>query len=88
MPGIALGAVVSVLGAVLLLTNAVPEAWRGPLLLLVALGVIGLGVLVLYGGNQNAETKGDCSGAFNESSRGARQQATTRGKNAPAVNKQ
>jgi hypothetical protein len=61
VPGIALGAAVLVLGAVLGLTNAVPEAWRGPLLLVAALGAIGFGVLVLRGGSQVADTKGDRS---------------------------
>jgi hypothetical protein len=88
VPGIALGAAVLVLGAVLGLTNAVPEAWRGPLLLVAALGAIAFGVLVLRGGSQVAETKGDRSQARNESTRGARQRATTSGKDAPAVNKQ
>ena len=88
VPGIALGAGALVLVAVLGLTNVVQEAWRGPLLLVVVLGAIGFCILALRGGSQNAETKGDRSGALNESSRGARQRATTRGKDAPAVNKQ
>ena len=50
VPGIALGAAVLVLGAVLGLTNSVPEAWRGPLLLVAAVGAIAFGVMVLRRG--------------------------------------
>jgi hypothetical protein len=88
VPGIALGAAVLVLGGVLGLTNAVPEAWRGPLLVVAALGAIAFGVMVLRSGSQIADTEGDRSEARNESTRGARQRAKTRGKDAPATNKQ
>lgn len=88
VPGIALGAAVLVLGAVLGLTDAVPDAWRGPLLLVAALGAIAFAVLALRGGSQTADTKGDRSEARNESTRGARQRATTRGKDSPAINRQ
>jgi hypothetical protein len=88
VPGIAIGAAVLVLGGVLGLTGAVPEAWRGPLLLVVALGAVSFAVLVLRGGSQVAEANGDRSEARNESTRVARQRATARGKDAPAVNKQ
>lgn len=95
VPGIALGAAVMVLGAVLGLTDAIPAAWRGPLLLVVALGAVVFGVLAVAGwirssrgGDQNANTEGDRSEARNEdaSRGGARQQATTRGKDSPATN--
>jgi hypothetical protein len=92
VPGIALGAVVSVLGAVLGLTDQVPEAWRGPLFLVMTLGVVALAGLALAGwirgGAQIAATEGDDSEARNEdyTNSGARQVATSRGKRAPAVN--
>lgn len=95
VPGIALGAAVLVLGAVLGLTDVIPEAWRGPLLVVVALGAVGFAVLALVGwmrgsraGEQVVRTEGDRSAARNEDgSKGAsRQEATTRGKNSPASN--
>jgi O-antigen ligase len=95
VPGIALGAAVLMLGAVLELTDAVPEAWRGPLLLVVTIGVVAFVGLALagwirsgHGGAQIARTDGDRSEARNEdaSKGGARQRAMTRGKDAPAIN--
>ena len=95
VPGIALGGAVLVLSAVLGLTNAIPEAWRGPLLLAVVLGAVGFAVLALIGwmrgsraGDQVARAEGDRSAARNEdaSKGGARQEATTRGKDSPATN--
>jgi O-antigen ligase len=95
VPGIALGAAVLVLSAVLGLTNAVPDAWRGPLLLVIVLGAVGFAALALAGwmrasrgGDQVARTEDDRSAAHNEdtSSGGARQEATTRGKDSPATN--
>lgn len=95
VPGIAFGAAVLILGAVLGLTDAVPESWRGPLLLTVVCGAVGFTVLALIGwmrgsraGDQLARTEGDRSEARNEdaSKGGARQEATTRGKDSPAVN--
>jgi hypothetical protein len=95
VPGIALGAAVLVLGAVLGLTDLVPEAWRGPLFLVVVAGVVAFGGLALAGwirggrgGDQIAATEGDRSGARNEdaSRGGARQEARTRGKDSPATN--
>lgn len=88
VPGIALGAAVLILGAVLGLTNVTPDAWRGPLLIVVALGAIAFGVLVLRAGSQRAKTTGDRSEARNESTRGSDQTATTHGEDAPAINKQ
>ena len=95
VPGIALGGAVLVLGTVLGLTNAIPEAWRGPLLLAVVLGAVGFTVLALIGwmrgsrvGDQVARAEGDRSAARNEdaSKGGGRQEATTRGKDSPATN--
>jgi len=95
VPGIALGGAVLVLGAVLALTNAIPEAWRGPLLLAVVLGAVGFAVLAVAGwirgshaGDQIARTEGDRSAALNDdaSKAGGRQEATTRGKDSPATN--
>ena len=64
VPGIALGAVVLLLGAVLAATNVLPEGWRGPVIVVV--GVVLLGVLAVRGwarGNradaQIAITQGD-----------------------------
>lgn len=95
VPGIALGGAVLVLSAVLGLTSAIPEAWRGPLLLAVVLGAVGFAMLALIGwmrgsraGDQVARAEGDRSAARNEdaSKGGARQEATTRGKDSPATN--
>ena len=95
VPGIALGAAVLVLGAVLGLTDAVPIAWRGPLLLVIALGAVAFALLALSGwirasrgGDQLAQTQGDRSAARNEDAGkgGAHQKATTQGKNSPATN--
>jgi MFS family permease len=95
VPGIALGAAALILGAVLGLTDAVPEAWRGPLLILVVLGAVCWAVLALAGwmrpsraDPQLARTEGDQSPARNEdaSRTGGRQEATSRGKRSPATN--
>jgi O-antigen ligase len=95
VPGIALGAVVLVLGAVLALTDVLPEVWRGPLLLVVVLGTVALGGLALAGwirgsrgDAQIATTEGIRSEARNEnaSKDGARQEARTRGEESPAIN--
>jgi O-antigen ligase len=95
VPGIALGGAVLVLGAALGLTDAIPEAWRGPLLLAVVLGAVAFALLALAGwirasraGDLVARTEGDRSEARNEdgSRGGARQEATTRGKDSPATN--
>ena len=96
IPGVALGAAVLVLGAVLGLTDAIPEAWRGPLLILVVLGAVSLAMLALAGwmrssraGAQTAISKGGRSEARNEDSSGrggGRQEATTRGNDSPAIN--
>ena len=66
VPDIALGAVVLLLGAVLAATNVLPEGWRGPVMVVVVVGVVLLGVLTVRGwacGNradaQIAFTQGD-----------------------------
>ena len=95
VPGIALGSTVLVLSAVLGLTDTISDAWRAPLLLVIVLGVIAFVMVALAGwirstraGGQVARTGGDRSAARNEdaSSSGARQEATTRGKDSPATN--
>jgi len=95
VPGIALGAVVLVLGGVLAATGVLPDGWRGPMLTLVAIGILALGALVMVGwmrgaraGAQVARTEGNASAARNEdaSRTGGAQEATTRGKNSPATN--
>ncbi len=95
VPGIALGAFVLVAGAALALTEVLPEAWRGPVLVLpiAVAGLLGgLGLLGWMrgqrGGAQVARTEGDRSEARNEdaSKSGGRQEARTRGKDSPAVN--
>jgi len=95
VPGIALGAAVLVLGAVLAETGAVPEGWRGPLLIVVAVGAVLLAVLAVLGwahgrrgGAQIATTRGDDSAAKNidRSGTGGRQSASTRGARSPASN--
>jgi len=95
VPGIAIGAVTLLLGAVIELTDKIPEAWRGPLWLAVVLGAICTVVLALMGSirsarahDQIARTKGGSSEARNEdaSQRGTRQFAETQGEKSPAVN--
>jgi hypothetical protein len=49
VPGIALGAVVLLLGAVLAAANVLPEGWRGPVMVVVVVGVVLLGVLAVRG---------------------------------------
>lgn len=92
VPGIAIGALVMILGAMLGLTDVIPLGWRGPLFLVAALGTLGVAVLALVGWmrarDQIAATEGDRSEARNEdaSKEGGRQEATTQGKDSPAVN--
>jgi hypothetical protein len=95
VPGIALGGAVLVLGAVLGLTNAIPEAWRGPLLVVVVLGAVGFAVVALAGwmrasraGDQVARAKGNRSAAYHGDAGkdGARQEAATRDNDSPATN--
>jgi MFS family permease len=95
VPGIAIGAFVLVVGGVLAATDALPAGWRGPVIVLVVIGALLLGLLALAGwmraaraGAQVARTRGDDSAARNEdaSRTGGRQEAVTRGNNAPATN--
>ena len=95
VPGIALGSATAVLGAVLGLTNVITEGWRGPLLLVIVLGVVGFVVIALFGwirssrvGDQLARTEGADSPSRNEDfgKSGGRQEATTRGVNSSATN--
>jgi hypothetical protein len=95
VPGIALGAVVLLLGAVLAATNVLPMGWRGPVMVVVVVGVVLLGVLAVRGwarGNradaQIAITQGDRSAASNldKTKTGGSQLASSRGTNSPASN--
>ncbi len=72
VPGIALGAVVLVLGAVLAATNTVPEGWRGPLLIVIAVGVVLLGTLAVRGWARGKQ--GDAQVATALGDRSARKQ--------------
>jgi len=94
VPGIALGAVVLVLGGVLAAMDVLPEGWRGAVLTLVTIGILALGALALAGwmrgaraGAMVARTEGDNSAALVEdaSRTGGAQEAITRGKNSPAT---
>lgn len=94
VPGIALG-VYALLCLGLIGSGAVPEAWRGPMYAILAVGAVVLGVVALWfwnggrAGPQIAGTIGDNSGARNtDKTKGAggRQVAWTQGNNAPAVN--
>lgn len=95
VPGIALGAVVLLLGAVMTATNTLPDGWRGPALIIIILGSILLGVLAVLGwisgarGNsQIARTEGDDSPAQNrdKTKAGGPQHASTVGAKSPASN--
>jgi O-antigen ligase len=92
VPGIAIGAVVLVIGAVLALTDTLPEAWRGPLLVLTVLGALGLGALALVGWTRGREQVARADGPGSEarnkdsSKTGGRQEAIATGKGGKAVN--
>ena len=92
VPGIAIGAAVLVLGAVLALTNTLPEAWRGPLLVITVLGAVGLGVLAMVGSmrgrEQIARAEGEESEARNKDGGkgGGPQRAVATAKGARAIN--
>lgn len=49
VPGIALGVTAMVLGMIAEASGVLPEEWRGPVLIVIVLGAIGLGVLALLG---------------------------------------
>ena len=95
VPGIALGVVVLLLGAVLAAVGILPEGWRGPVVVVVIVGAVLLGVLAVLGwargtrgGAQVARTEGDHSAASNldETKSGGSQDASTKGVNSPASN--
>jgi hypothetical protein len=89
VPGVALGAVVLLLGGVLAAADALPDGWRGPVVIAVAIGAVLLGAFVTISVGQVARTSGAASIASNEdgSKASAFQYASTRGKNSPAINR-
>ena len=93
--GIGLGMVVLIFGDVLKGLGVLPENWRGPVVVLIIVSVAALAggalagwLLRQRGGAQIAKTEGHKAEARNEnaSKDGARQEATTKGNNAPSVN--
>ena len=95
VPGIALGVVVLLLGAVVAAIGILPEGWRGPVAVVVIVGAVLLGVLAVLGwargtrgGAQVAHTEGDHSAASNldRTKTGGSQHASTKGANSPASN--
>ncbi len=95
VPGIALGVAALVLGAVVEAAGVLPEAWRGPVFVVLVLGAVFLGGLALFGwvrstraGPQIARTEGDGSPALNvdRTRTGGIQTASTRGGRSPAIN--
>ena len=96
VPGIALGVVVLLLGAVVAAVDILPEGWRGPVAVVVIVGAVLLGVLAVLGwargtrgGAQVARTEGDRSDASNldETKSNGSQHASTEGEDSPACNK-
>jgi hypothetical protein len=92
VPGIAIAAAVLILGAVLGLTEALPEPWRGPMLAIAAVGALALAILGviawLRGREQVARADGKGATAHNKdaSKAGGRQQAVASGQQARAIN--
>jgi hypothetical protein len=95
MAGIGLGVVMLLFGDVLKNIVALPENWRGPVVVLIIFSATALVGSALAGwlmrqqrGAQIANTEGDEAEARNEnvSKDGARQKATTKGNKSPAVN--
>lgn len=93
--GIGLGMAVLLFGDVLKGIGVLPENWRGPVVVLIILGVVALAggalagwILRQRGGVQIAKTEGNNAEARNEnaSKDGARQEATSKGDNSAAVN--
>ncbi len=93
--GIGLGVALLVFGDVLKNIGVLPENWRGPVIVLIILSVVALAggalagwLLRQRGGAQIAKTEGNNAEARNEntSKDGARQEATTKGDNSPAIN--
>jgi hypothetical protein len=96
VPGIALGVVVLVLGAVVAASNLLPEGWRGPVMVIVVAGVVLLAVLAIRswargtrGDAQVATSEGDRSPASNvdNTKTGGSQHASSKGANSPVSNK-
>jgi hypothetical protein len=94
--GIALGVVVLLVRPVIEQSATLPGATRGWLLLTIAVGALALGALgmVLWvlgnrSGAQIARTEGDASSAhnFDTTKGGGRQDAQTKGRRSPAINK-
>ena len=95
VPGIALGIVVLLLGAVVAAVGILPEGWRGPVVVVVIVGAVLLGVLGVLGwsrgtrgGAQVARAEGDHSAAQNrdKTKTGGSQHASAKGVNSPASN--
>ena len=95
VPGIAIGAAVLIVGAMLNVAGVLPEAWRGPVFMVIAVGAVLLALLAVLGwargsrtGPQDARTESDGSAASNidRTKSGGSQHAATEGKNAPASN--
>jgi hypothetical protein len=92
VPGVAIAAAVLIIGAVLGLTDVLPEPWRGPLLTVVVIGALGLGALAVVGWmrgrTQIARAEGEESEAGNKdrSKTGGRQEAIATGKGGRAIN--
>jgi len=95
VPGIALGVVVLLLGAVVAAAGVLPEGWRGPVIVVIIVGTMLLGVLAVLGwargtrgGAQVARTERDHSAASNldKTKTGGSQRASTAGENSPASN--
>ncbi len=91
VPGIALGVVALVVLAVIDASGTLPEAWRGPVWIVIVVGAVLLAAVAILGGRtgaQIARTEGDYSAASNrdKSKGGGSQHASTTGKNAPASN--
>ena len=95
VPGIALGVVVLLLGAVVAAVGILPEGWRGPVMVVVIVGAVLLGVLGVLGwargtrgGAQVARTEGDHSTAQNrdKTKTGGSQNASATGAYSTAIN--
>ena len=93
--GIGLGVAVLLFGDILKGIGVLPENWRGPVVVLIILSVATLAggalagwLLRQRGSAQIAKTEGNNAEARNEnaSKDGARQEATTKGDNSPAIN--
>jgi apolipoprotein N-acyltransferase len=82
VPGIALGMVVLVVCAALTYTGLLPEAWRGPVLVLAIAGAVLLGFVALAR-VRVARTEGKGSGVTQKNALVAK--AETKGDNAPVV---